>query len=160
MAALYEDLRTLAGRYLRRERRGHTLETTALVHEAYLRLARQAHAVESKEQFLALAAGTVRRILVDHARRYLLRGARVPVVALADVEGDAPVRTDFLAVHEALEKLARVDERRSRIVELRFFAGMSVDETARALAVSPRTVDGEWKSARAWLARELDRADA
>jgi len=156
MATLYVELRALARRYLRRERPGHTLQTTALVHEAYLRLANQGMPVESKEQFLALAAGAVRRILVDHARRHAVRGKGIPRVSLEDVEdGHGAIQADFLALDEALEKLARTDDRQSRVVELRFFAGMSVDETARALAVSPRTVDGEWKAARTWLAREL-----
>lgn len=159
MPALYDELRRLATHHMRRERHGHTLQTTALVHEAYIKLSEQEReAPVSREHFLALAACTMRHILVDHARRHVARGGRMPRVALADVDPSTPrAETDFIALDAALEKLARTSERRRRIVELRFFGGLSVDEVALALGLSPRTVDSEWREARDWLAAELER---
>jgi RNA polymerase sigma factor (TIGR02999 family) len=157
---LYGELRRLATHHMRRERRGHTLQTTALVNEAYLRmLARPEVECATCEQFLAIAAVTMRRILVDHARRHVARGGRVPRVSLADVDPAAdPGETDFLAVDAALARLTRSNPRGGRIVELRFYGGLSIDEVSRELDVSPRTVDAEWREARDWLAGELRRA--
>jgi RNA polymerase sigma factor (TIGR02999 family) len=156
---LYDELRKLATHYMRRERRGHTLQTTALVNEAYLRvLVRPDGELATREQFLAAMATTMRRILVDHARRHVARGGRVPRVALSDVDPAAePGDTDFLALDTALERLARLNPRRGRVVELRFYGGLSIDEVSHELDVSPRTVDDEWREARDWLAGELRR---
>jgi len=161
VAGAYAELRRLAAQALRRERRGHTLQTTALVHEAFLRLAQaEAGRTIEPDRLLPAAANAIRRVLVDHARR---RGAsgrggdwrRVTLsdsVALSDGSG-----VDCLALDAALERLARLNERQSRVVELRFFAGLSHGDIARVLGVSTRTVDNEWAFARAWLARELER---
>jgi RNA polymerase sigma factor (TIGR02999 family) len=162
MPKLYDELRALAAHHMRRERRGHTLQTTALVNEAYLKLfEREGLAAESREHFLALAACTMRGILVDHARKHVARGGRMPRVALADIDPEAArEETDFLALDTALEKLTKINPRGSRIVELRFFGGLSVDEAAQELGLSPRTVDAEWRAARDWLAAEFERGSA
>ncbi len=156
---VYEELRHQAARYLRRERRSHTLQTTALIHEAYLRLidAKDMH-WQSRAHFFAIAANLMRRILVDHARRRdadKRGGSRVRVqldeaLAVAD-EADV----DLLAIDEALDRLAVIDPQQARVVELRFFSGLSVEETAAALGVSPKTVKRDWSVARAWLRREI-----
>jgi RNA polymerase sigma factor (TIGR02999 family) len=169
MEHIYEELRLLASRQMKRERRGHTLHSTALVHETFLRVHEAYGDVAdesrdqslSRERFLAIAASAMRRVLVDHARRRLARGGRLRRINLADADPAAPPsETNFLELDAALEKLAGISERQSRIVELRFFGGMSVDETARELRLSPRTVDGEWQIARDWLASELGREAA
>jgi RNA polymerase sigma factor (TIGR02999 family) len=152
---VYHDLRRLAARALRRERRGHTLQATALAHEAYLRLVDQRAARwQNRAHFLAVAAQAMRRILVDHARRQgrAKRGGdreRVPVedAALAS----EPRAVDLLALDEALGRLAALDARQARIVELRFFGGLSVEETAEVLGTSPGTVARDWTHAKAWL---------
>ena len=166
---VYDCLRELAGQALRRERAAHTLQPTALAHEAYLRLA-GGRAVDCRDEthFLAIAAHAVREVLVDHARRRqaLKRGgdrARV-TLALGDVldreqRGGADV-IDLLALDEALVTLATLNARAARVVELRFFSGLSIDETARALGVSSGTVDVDWRFARAWLSRELEGGDS
>ena len=156
---VYEELRHQAARYLRRERPGHTLQTTALIHEAYLRLidAKDVH-WQGRAQFFAIAANLMRRILVEHARRRdadKRGGSHVRVqldeaVAVAD-ETDV----DLLAIDEALDRLAAIDPQQARVVELRFFSGLSVEETAAALGVSPKTVKRDWSVARAWLRREI-----
>lgn len=156
---VYEELRRQAARYLRRERAGHTLQTTALINEAYLRLigARDVR-WQSRAHFFAIAANLMRRVLVEHARRRdagKRGGSQVRVqldeaLAVAD-ETDV----DLLAVDEALDRLAAVDPQQARVVELRFFGGLSVEETARALGVSPKTVKRDWSVARAWLRREI-----
>ena len=156
---VYEELRHQAARYLRRERRGHTLQTTALIHEAYLRLidAKDVH-WQSRAHVFAIAAILMRRILVEHARRRdadKRGGSHVRVqldeaLAVAD-ETDV----DLLAIDEALERLAAIDPQQARVVELRFFSGLSVEETAAALGVSPKTVKRDWSVARAWLRREI-----
>jgi RNA polymerase sigma-70 factor, ECF subfamily len=159
---VYNELRRRASRYLRRERSGHTLQTTALVHEAYLKLAGQ-DGVEWKNRghFFAVAAQAMRRILVDHARTRHRdkRGGRdedLPledvVLAIADEQG-----VDVAALDEALSRLARHDPRQETIVEMRYFAGLSIEETAEALGISKATVAREWQLARAWLYRELTR---
>ncbi len=158
--AVYNELRTLAAGHLRRERADHTLQPTALVHEAYLRLFRGARVDwRNRAHFFGMAARVMRQVLVDHARRAQAakRDGGSPValedvVGLADAAG-APL--DVLRVHDALESLATFDARQARIVELRFFVGLTLDETAAVLGVSPVTVSRDWALARAWLAAEL-----
>ncbi|MCG8403980.1 MAG: sigma-70 family RNA polymerase sigma factor [Phycisphaerales bacterium] len=156
---VYQELRRVAAGYLRRERAGHTLQPTALVHEAYVKLVNQKEADwKNRAHFLAVAAEAMQRILIDHARKHRAakRGADRQVTL--DVDSDVAFKTDvdLLALDEALKKLGKLNERQSRVVELRFFGGMSVEEVAHVLAVSPRTVKGDWRFARAWLQRELD----
>ncbi len=158
---VYGELRRIAARYMRKERSGHTLQTTALVHEAYLRLAPQRHVDwQSRAHFYAIAATVMRRLLVDRARarKSDKRGGEwVKSDALdgSPAVGEAPEL--LLALDEALRRLAAFDARQCRIVELRYFAGMSVEETALALNLSPRTVKRGWQLARAWLYGELTR---
>lgn len=158
---IYPELRRIAGRQLRRERTDHTLQPTALVHEVFLQLVDQRHATwENRAQFFAVAAQLMRRILVDHARsrHALKRGGPITKVALdvraVDVAGD-PIAAEVLAVDQALERLAEQDPDQARIVELRFFGGLSVEETAKVMERSARTVKREWRLAKAWLFREL-----
>jgi len=160
---VYDELRALADAYMRRERAGHTLQPTALVHEAFLRLLRlPPGSVQNRIHFFALAAQAMRRILADHARRHRAakRGGGAVRVPLELVEGGAPATPagDDVAADDldaALEDLAKLDERQARVVELRFFGGLSIEETAEVLAVSPATVKRDWLVARAWLHREL-----
>lgn len=156
---VYEELRHQAARYLRRERPGHTLQTTALINEAYLRLidAKDVH-WQSRAHFFAIAANLMRRVLVDHARRRDAdkRGGphvRVQLDEALAVADEADV--DLLAIDEALDKLAAIDPQQAHVVELRFFSGLSVEETAAALGVSSKTVKRDWSVARAWLRREI-----
>jgi RNA polymerase sigma factor (TIGR02999 family) len=156
---VYEELRNRAARYLRRERPGHTLQTTALIHEAYLRLvdARDVH-WQSRAHFFAIAANLMRRILVDHARRRDAgkRGGLQVRLPLDDALAAADeTDVDLLAVDEALDRLVAFDPQQARVVELRFFSGLTVDETAAVLGVSPKTVKRDWSVARAWLRREI-----
>jgi RNA polymerase sigma factor (TIGR02999 family) len=162
MALVYDELRMVAHRQLRLERADHTLSTTALVHEVYLRLVDQRRAQwTERAHFLAVAAQAMRRILVDYARRHrtLRRGGDWHRVAIDTVQGDAlqaVQRADeIVALDEALERLALIDERMSRVVECRFFAGLSEAETAQVLNVTARTVARDWVKARGWLFREL-----
>src|SRR5436190_998909 len=155
---VYDELRRLARRYMKRERAGHSLQTTALVNEAYLRLAdyKRMH-WQDRAHFFAVSAQAMRRILVDHARRRnLKRGAGAEHVPLDDaaVIGADP-SADFVSLDDALNALAEMAPRKAKVVELRFFGGLSVDETAEVLGVSSITVMREWKSAKAWLYREL-----
>jgi RNA polymerase sigma-70 factor (ECF subfamily) len=160
---VYADLRRLAGRSLRRERGDHTLQPTALVHEAYLRLAgSRPPELESREHFLCMAARLMRQILVDHARRVQAarRGGQVPKVPLeeagaAEAAGDAST-VDLLALDRALDALAVLDARKARVVELRFFGGFEVKEVARLLDVSVPTVVADTRFARAWLLARID----
>jgi RNA polymerase sigma factor (TIGR02999 family) len=157
---VYAELRRQARRALRREAEGHTLQATALVHEAWLRLDGQHDARwESRTQFLAVAAQMMRRVLVDHARtrRALKRGGGEIQVTLghADNEAAAPDEVDVLALDDALARLAIMDPRKARLVELRYFAGLSIPEAAAALGISQATVGREWAVARLWLRREL-----
>ncbi|HEV3024823.1 MAG TPA: ECF-type sigma factor [Pirellulales bacterium] len=160
---VYDELRRLAARYLRRESRGNTLQPTALVNEAFLKLAGQQRVDwQGRTHVLAIGAKAMRRILVDHAKRKrrLKRGGGLNRIQLDDAAALSPERDeDLLAVDEALEKLAGVDERQATIVELRFFGGMTVEEVAQALGVSKRTVESEWTMVRAWLRRELAKGD-
>ena len=156
---IYEELRRLAIRCLRHERPGHTLQATALVHEVYLKLAGQPNARwQNRAQFFAVASQSMRRILVDYARtqQRIRRGGRQQKVSLDEVLLVAPDRTDeVLAVHESLSRLEKLDSRQGRIVELRYFGGLTVDEAAEILRVSPKTVVREWNIAKAWLYGEL-----
>ena len=161
---VYRELRAQAQRALRREDTGHTLQPTALVHEAFLRLVQQRRAQwESRTQFFAVAAELMRRVLVDHARarRSAKRGGALHRVTLteanASTDGATSDIVDVLALDEALERLTLMDPAKVRLVELRYFAGLSVAETAEALGVSASTVDREWSVARRWLRRELER---
>ena len=161
MPLVYAELHRLAKRYMRREYAGHSLQTSALVNEAYLRLI-DAHGVrwENRAHFFAVSAQIMRRILVDFARakRNLKRGGGAQQVTLDEGLVLSPERgADLLALNEALEKLAVLNERQSRVVELRYFGGLNEDEVAEALKVSPRTVRSDWSLARAWLYRELSR---
>lgn len=156
---VYDELRLIAHRQLQRERPGHTLDTTALVHEAYLRLAGStSQDFSDRAHFFAMAATAMRRILVDYARRYRTekRGAAPRRVSLTDTMLVAEERADtLLAVDEALGELARIDPRLSRVVECRFFAGLTEEETAETLGVTSRTVRRDWTKAKGWLLRTL-----
>jgi RNA polymerase sigma factor (TIGR02999 family) len=159
---VYDELRRLAASYLRRERPGHTLQTTALVHEAYLKLVDQTHANwQNRAQFFGVAAQLMRRILVDHARDHQAakRGGGAEKVTLdAALEISADKKPpDLIALDDALTALAQFDPRQSRIVELRYFGGLEITETAEVLGISPATVKREWNSARAWLFNQLNR---
>jgi RNA polymerase sigma factor (TIGR02999 family) len=160
LALLYRELRDLAQSSMRGERRDHTLQPTALVHEAWLRLAQAEEPPHwrSRAHFLGAAATTMRRVLVDHARRRRTdkRGADAPRIELDDalVGPDSP-ELDLLALDEALDRLGRRDEELARLVELRFFGGLTNEETARVLGLSTRQVEGGWVAARGWLRREL-----
>ena len=159
LPVVYDELRRLAHRHLRREAADHTLATTELVHEAYLRLASQSRVQwNGRAHFLGVAATVMRRILVDHARGHhsLKRGgalARVPL-ELAELAGDEPAEL-LLALDEALGRLQARDERQARVVECRFFGGMTEEETAEALGVGLRTVKRDWAKARSWLYQEI-----
>jgi len=162
VALVYTELRRQARRALRREGVGHTLQATALVHEAWLRLDGQHQARwESRTQFLAVAAQMMRRVLVDHARtrRALKRGGGETQLTLGDAQQAvaASDNVDVLALDDALARLATLDPRKARLVELRYFAGLSIPEAAAALGVSQATVGREWAVARMWLRRELER---
>ena len=158
---VYQELRVMAARQLRGERGDHTLQPTALVHEAYLKLVDQRHAAwKNRGQFFAVAAQAMRRILVDHARahRAAKRGRdaeKVPIDS-ADAVAAAPA-ADVLALDEALSRLSVIDPRQGQVVELRCFGGLTIEETAEAIALSPTTVKEEWRLAKAWLHRELQR---
>jgi len=156
---VYDDLRRVARGHLARERPDHTLDTTALVHESYLRLFGSTSIdADSRAHFLSIAARAMRRILVDHARKKgaLKRGGAVSPEPLTSAMAVAVQRSpDLLALDEALERLEQLDPRQSQVVECRVFGGMTVDETARILEVSPATVKRDWTLARAWLNRQM-----
>ena len=180
-ALLYQELRALAQRHLQRERANHTIQRTALVHEAFLRLLNQQSVdLRSRGHFFALASSIMRRILVDHARARSAskRGGGAPVLSLdhidepGDVDETAPTsgrdsipepqqtdadETDIAAIDEALTRLGTLDPRQAQIVEMRYFGGLTIEETAQALDISDATVKREWTLARAWLRRELSR---
>jgi RNA polymerase sigma factor (TIGR02999 family) len=162
-AALYEELRAVARRDLAGERAGHTLQPTALVNEAWLRLfTGKDEGFENRAHFFAAAATAIRRVLADHARRRGAekRGGARARVSLEDADVGGPVRSeDVLALDEALEQLASFAPLPARIVEMRFFGGMTTPELARALELSESTVERHWRFARAWLRSELDRGD-
>ena len=156
---VYDELHRQAMRFFGRERAGHTLQPTAVVNEVYLRLVKQRQAIwQNREQFFAVAAQMMRRILVSHARarQAAKRGGVEQRIALTEDVAIAPERdVNLLALDEALKKLQAIDLEKSRMVELRFFAGLSVAETAQVMGVSPRTVDRQWQTAKAWLFREI-----
>jgi RNA polymerase sigma factor (TIGR02999 family) len=157
---VYEELRRLAHHYMRDEREGHTLQTTALVNEVYLRLAGiDAMQWRDRAHFFAMAATLMRRVLVDYARQRARdkRGAGVSVISLDENAVAPQPAVDVVALDEALERLAAVDPQQSRVVELRFFAGLSVKETAEALGISAATVKRDWATAKLWLYNELTR---
>jgi RNA polymerase sigma factor (TIGR02999 family) len=158
--AVYYELRRLAGSYLRRERRDHSLPPTALVHEAYLKLVDQRRVHwRNRSHFFGIAAQAMRRILVDRARAGLAVKRGGGALRVGPTDGDAmwePPGVDLVALDAALSRLESVEPRWSRLVELRFFAGLTVEETAAVLTVSPATVKRDWGLARAWLYRELN----
>ena len=162
MPVVYAELHRQAANYLRRERLGHTLQATALINEVYLKLIDQREVNwKNRAHFFGIAAQAMRRILVDHARSRHRdkRGGNaenLPLEAAGFVTSPNESRVDLIALDEALTRLADLDERQSRIVELRFFTGMSVEETAEALGISAATVKNEWRSAKAWLFQELN----
>ena len=163
MPLVYGELRRLAGAYLRRERSNHTLQSTALVNEAFMRLVNQQDVQwRNRAHFYAIAAQMIRRILVDYARSQNAekRGSGAVKLALDDAMAvpQAPATdVDLLGLNDALDRLAEMDERQSRIVELRFFAGLSIEETAEVMSLSPASIKREWQTARAWLFREMTR---
>ncbi|HLJ46079.1 MAG TPA: sigma-70 family RNA polymerase sigma factor [Bryobacteraceae bacterium] len=161
LALVYDELRRIAANHLRAERPGHTLQPTALVHEAYLRLIGQAQVDwQGREHFLGIAAQMMRRVLIDHARGRgrLKRGAGAPRISLSEADRLATTATvDFELLDDALNALEALDAHKSRVVELRYFGGLSIAETARVLQVSTATVERDWRFARAFLHRELSR---
>jgi RNA polymerase sigma factor (TIGR02999 family) len=160
MPVVYEELRALARRYFRDERPDHTLQPTALVHEAYLRLVDQTRVDwQGQAHFRAIAARAMRRVLIDHARRKkrVKRGGGQEAVALDSQLVPADLNTtDVTAVNDAIEALAQLDARQARIVEMRFFGGLGMEEIAVVIGVSKRTIEGEWTHAKAWLRKHLD----
>jgi len=160
---VYDELRRLAARYLRQERSDHTLQSTALVHEAYMKLVGQNNVRwQNRAHFFGIAAQMIRRILVDYARSQHAekRGSGAVKLALDEamaVPQASGADVDLLGLNDALDRLAEMDERQSRIVELRFFTGLSIEETAEVLTLSPATIKREWQTARAWLFREMTR---
>lgn len=159
-AVVYDELRRLAHRYMERERPGHTLQTTALVNEAYMRLVDYKRMQwQNRAHFFAVAAQAMRRILVDHARSHnIKRGAGIHHVHLDDVAVLSDRTGDLVALDDAMNALSRLDPRKVQIIEMRFFGGLSVEETAEVLNVSPDTVMRDWKFAKTWLTLELTRS--
>lgn len=161
---VYDELRRLARRYLRRERPGHSLQATALVHEAFLRLIDQQQTPwESRLHFFGIAAQLMRQILVEHAhsRRAAKRGGGALRLSLSQADAIFAERdVDLVALDDALNLLARIDPQKNRLVELRFFSGLTIGETAEALGVSPATVIRQWRLAKAWLYREIKKGEA
>src|SRR6476646_10325612 len=160
MPLVYSELRRLASNYLRRERQGHTLQPTALVNEAYLRLVDQKHAKwQNRAQFFGISAQLMRRILVDHARQHQAvkrGGAKQQRLSITSAERVAKQpEIDLLALNVALDELTIMDPQQAQIVELKFFGGLSIEETAEVLGISHATVERDWKMARAWLRRQL-----
>jgi RNA polymerase sigma-70 factor (ECF subfamily) len=159
MPVVYNELRRLAGSYMRQERVDHTLQPTALVHEAYIKLIDQRSVNwQSRAHFFGVSAQLMRRILIDHARGHMRekRGGELKKVSLDDVFVFAERKADeLLAVDDSLNALAKIDPRQARVVELRFFGGLSVEEAADVLGVSPKTVKREWSVAKAWLTADL-----
>ncbi len=159
MPLVYAELKRLAGSYLRRERPDHTLQSAALVNEAYLRLVDQTQTQwQNKAHFFGIAAQMMRRILADHARGHnaAKRGAGMPELELNEAVAQAQTKSvDLLDLEEALQKLEKLDAQQGKIVELRFFSGLSIDDTANVLGISPATVKRDWAAARAWLFREV-----
>jgi RNA polymerase sigma factor (TIGR02999 family) len=161
MPLVYDEMRRLAHRYIRRERPGHTLQSTALVHEAFVRLTGNALPQwEDRAHFFGIASHLMRQILVEYARsrNACKRGGAVVKLAIDGLEERAPKQDlDIVALDDALNDLARIDLQQSRVVELRFFSGLSIEDTAHVLGISESTVKRDWNTARVWLYRELDR---
>ena len=164
MPLVYEELRRMANHYMRNERKGHTLQTSALVNEAYLRLVDHENIDwQNRSHFFGLAAQAMRRILVDHARsrNYQKRGGNAERVSLDEAANFAEERaTELIALDDALQDLAKLDPRKSRIVEMRYFGGLTGEETAEVLGISTATVARDWETAKAWLLRELSRTES
>jgi RNA polymerase sigma factor (TIGR02999 family) len=161
MPLVYDEMRRLAHRYLRRERPGHTLQSTALVHEAFVRLTGTVPPQwEDRAHFFGIAAHLMRQILVEYARSRHAgkRGGTVLKLAIGSIEEPSSrPDLDILALDDALKDLARIDPQQSRVVELRFFSGLSIEDTAEVMGISESTVKRDWNTARVWLYRELDR---
>ena len=162
-ADVYAELRAIAARYLRRERKDHTLQPTALVHEAYVKLLGQTRVDwQGRAHFLAFAAQAMRQILVDHARRHRAakRGGNRHRIALDEnAVIDSNRNVDVLAIEDALTKLAKLDPRQAQMIELRFFGGLDIAEVAKVMVMSKRSVEREWTMVRAWLRREMSTSD-
>ena len=156
---VYRELRRIAGHQMRNERVGHTLEPTALVHEAFLRLVDQSRADwQNRAQFLGVAAQLMRRLLVDHARRRRAAKRGIPVTLNEEIFQRSPgadQTEEILAVNQVLERLTEMDPRQARVVELRYFGGLTVEETAEAMGIAPRTVKLEWAMAKGWMQSQL-----
>jgi RNA polymerase sigma factor (TIGR02999 family) len=156
---LYEELRALARHFMQDERAGHTLQTTALVHEAYIRMGgRKDDAIENKTHYMRIAAQAMRRVLIDHARRKQSTkhgGGRQREVVENFDEFSINTSIDLIALDSAIEKLASLDPQLAQVVELRFFGGLTIEETAKVMGVSPRTVKYDWRMAKAWLREEM-----
>ena len=164
MAVVYAELRRIARNQMRREREGHTLQPTALVHEAFLRLVNQdATAWQNRAQFFGVAAQLMRRLLVDHARRRRAAKRGIPITldeALLQPSSAAVPYEEILAVDQALNRLARLDARQASVVEMRYFGGLSVEETAEVLGVAERTVKLDWAMAKGWMKSRLTGGDS
>ena len=159
---VYDELRRLAGRYMRRESQGHTLQTSALVNEAYLRLIDQKSVQwQNRAHFFGVAAQLMRRILVDHARSRsrAKRGGRAQMVSLTEQAVISKEVAEVIALDEALKNLAEMDPRKSQIVEMRFFGGLTTEEVAEVLKVTSRTVEREWRKAKAWLHHAISKGE-
>src|SRR5262245_57083223 len=157
---VYDELRRLARGYMRREKQGHTLQTSALIHEAYLRLLDQKNVqLENRAHFFGFAAQLMRRILVDHARSRsrIKRGGGVQMVSLADQAVLSNDVAEVIALDDALKNLVEMDPRKAQIVEMKFFGGLTNEEVAEVLGVTTRTVEREWRKAKAWLHREISK---
>lgn len=163
VALVYPELRRMAKRHMNRENPAHTLQTSALINEAYLKLVDQQNVEwQNRAHFFAVAAQVMRHILVDHARtlNYAKRGGGAPKLPLDEAAALTQQRaSQLIALDDALRDLAALDERRSQIIELRFFGGMSLEETADVMKISPSTVQREWRAAKAWLHRTMSKAD-
>jgi RNA polymerase sigma factor (TIGR02999 family) len=159
MPIVYDELHRIAQRHLRREGPGHTLQTSALVNEAYLRLIDQTVPWRNRAHFFGIAAQMMRRILVDHARAHLYakRGGGAQQVSLAEAADLAGRAADLVVLDDALLSLAGIDPQQSKIVELKFFAGMTIEEISEVVGISTATVEREWRAARAWLSGELSK---
>jgi RNA polymerase sigma factor (TIGR02999 family) len=158
MPLVYDQLRRIAHRYVQRERDGHTLQTSALVNEAYLRLADQNVVWKNRAHFFAVTARVMRHILIDHARRrrFAKRGGAARQVPIEEASAMSAERAaELIALEEALDELAQLDQRKSQVVELRYFGGLSLEETAEVLQISLMTVRRDWRAAKAWLYRRL-----
>ena len=158
MPLVYDQLRRIAHRYVQRERNGHTLQTSALVNEAYLRLAGQDVVWQNRAHFFAVTARVMRHILIDHARRrrFAKHGGEARQVPLEEASAMSAERAaELIALEEALDELAQLDQRKSQVVELRYFGGLNLEETAEVLQISLMTVRRDWRAAKAWLYRRL-----